>query len=328
MNNLGNQAVVNQLASLAHQSRLSGLNLSGSYIFSGPSAVGKKQTAMYWAQGLLCLSSRDGHPCLQCASCHQLAIGNHPNLVTLDREEDSKLVGIEPTRDFISHLNRSVDSDSYCFGLINEASLLNEASANALLKTLEEPSRRAIIVLLADNLEALPKTVVSRSQVFRLRPASSKVLSEYLLEKSFERSAIHEAVAISGGRPALALDWLNNDKLRQSQLARLDYLLQIADQPLSDRLSALDKLKYGADSQSATETIDSWKIIARDWLLVSAQADDLVVYRRGLDSYNALVSRLGRQRILNFNRALVEADWQLKANVSPKAVLENLVINL
>jgi len=249
-------------------------------------------------------------------------------LVTLDREEDSKLVGIEPTRDFISHLNRSVDSDSYCFGLINEASLLNEASANALLKTLEEPSRRAIIVLLADNLEALPKTVVSRSQVFRLRPASSKVLSEYLLEKSFERSAIHEAVAISGGRPALALDWLNNDKLRQSQLARLDYLLQIADQPLSDRLSALDKLKYGADSESATETIDSWKIIARDWLLVSAQADDLVVYRRGLDSYNALVSRLGRQRILNFNRALVEADWQLKANVSPKAVLENLVINL
>src|SRR5690606_22718152 len=137
--------------------------LAQTYVFIGPEELGKSTVALAFAKNL------QGE-----------MEGFNSDLHILNREADKKNISIDQVRDFIKILNLSSFSGSYKIGLIKEADLLSEEAKSALLKTLEEPKEKVIIILLVSNEENLPATILSRSQKIYFNPVSASVIYDYL----------------------------------------------------------------------------------------------------------------------------------------------------
>ncbi|MCX6800521.1 MAG: AAA family ATPase, partial [Candidatus Falkowbacteria bacterium] len=149
------------------------------YIFSGISNVGKTKTATHFAKSLLCLQEPQEVPCDQCLSCLNITRerNNHSDLYYLKREDDKKNISIEQVRDFIHKISLSSFQNGFKIGIIKNAHYLNINGHNALLKTLEEPNKKVVIILTTSNIDQIPNTVLSRSQVLRFRPVDQNLIN-------------------------------------------------------------------------------------------------------------------------------------------------------
>lgn len=140
-------------------------------LFYGKKGCGKEAFAQQFLAWVLCLNREQSNaPCGECGSCLWLKSDTHPNYVYVSTDEDNKKqnakIKIDKIRDLQPFVQQTVDG--WRVILIEPAEALNIASANALLKTLEEPGERVLIVLLADHYLKLPATIRSRLQHFAL----------------------------------------------------------------------------------------------------------------------------------------------------------------
>ncbi len=130
---------------------------------------GGEWLALWTAQLVLCLQ-RDKAPCGVCVSCKRVVAGEHPDFLALRPVEDSKQIRIEQVRELGQELALTSHQGGYKVGLLSPADVLNRFAANALLKTLEEPPQRTLLILVATQPSRLPATLLSRCQRIRVRP--------------------------------------------------------------------------------------------------------------------------------------------------------------
>lgn len=158
-------------------------------LFVGPPGVGKQTFALRFCQSLMCQNTTEenSEPCGECASCRQIVSSNHPDLHQIRLPDGKHELPIDlfigpPERrgkEGLCHdLSLSPAASDYRVGLINDALALNEASANSLLKTLEEPPSYAIIILLCDDIEQILPTIRSRCQTIWFLPLENQAIAE------------------------------------------------------------------------------------------------------------------------------------------------------
>lgn len=146
-------------------------------LLRGPAGVGKAALAEWVARLVLC-DVRDRAPCGTCASCQLLAVGNHPDLLRAGLEEDAKQVKIEAVRALAVSLATKSYRQGYKVAIVAPADRMSPGAANALLKTLEEPSADTLLLLVADQVDRLPATIASRCQQLRIpRPDRASALA-------------------------------------------------------------------------------------------------------------------------------------------------------
>jgi DNA polymerase-3 subunit delta' len=175
-------------AILGHASQLERLRqsakggrLAHAYAFVGPSGIGKRRFAFELARCLLCekRSDADFEACGECASCQQVAAGTHPDLLTVGLIDGKRELVI---RQFIGE-KETRGKEGLCYdvslkpmsgrrrvAIIDDAEALNDESANALLKTLEEPPPDSVLILVATSGDLLLPTIRSRCQVIAFQP--------------------------------------------------------------------------------------------------------------------------------------------------------------
>jgi DNA polymerase-3 subunit delta' len=122
-----------------------------------------------WAAALVLCERREAAPCGQCAACRRVAAQAHPDVSWLRPQEDSRQIRIEQVRELSADLALTSHGGGYKVGIISPADALNRFAANALLKTLEEPPPRTLLILVASEPSRLPPTVLSRCQRLRIR---------------------------------------------------------------------------------------------------------------------------------------------------------------
>ena len=122
-----------------------------------------------WAARLVLCHNPERAPCGGCPGCARAAALQHPDLMLVRPLEDSRQIRIEQVRELSAELALTSHGGGYKVGLITPADALNRFAANALLKTLEEPPPRTLLVLVATQPSRLPPTVISRCQRLRLR---------------------------------------------------------------------------------------------------------------------------------------------------------------
>ena len=128
-----------------------------------------------WAAQLVLCEKSAAAPCGACTACRRVQALQHPDLTWVRPLEDSRQIRIEQVRDLSAELALTSHGGGYKLGVITPADALNRFAANALLKTLEEPPARTLLVLVATQPSRLPPTVVSRCQRLRVRaPARSE----------------------------------------------------------------------------------------------------------------------------------------------------------
>ena len=125
-------------------------------LIAGPEGLGKAAFARRLSASLACNQIDDhGDACGCCASCRQTAAGSHPDQKSVVPEEPGKMIRIDTIRELTAKSVLSAQEGGYRVYLIEPAEAMNRAAANALLKTLEEPSPRTVLILVTSHPDRL-----------------------------------------------------------------------------------------------------------------------------------------------------------------------------
>jgi len=166
------------------------------YLFVGPSNVGKATIARQFAARIVAGEDED--------ALRRALVGNHPDLVVVAPEGRTSIT-VDQARGIVASAVRTpLEADAKVF-LLEEASLLNDEAANALLKTIEEPNARTKFILVTDSEEDLPATVASRCRTVVFGRVREEEVVSGLEGLGIARADAEQAARISGGRPGLAL---------------------------------------------------------------------------------------------------------------------------
>jgi DNA polymerase III subunit delta' len=310
-------------------------NISGSYIFAGPADLGKATAANFFAQSLVCeLGKRDGRPCGQCTACVQADRGIHGDIYLIKKDDDKKNISIEQVRDFIKNLGMSSFLNSYKIGIIKEAEKLSQGAVNGLLKTLEEPKDKVVIIMTTSELETLPKTILSRSQILRFKAVSSDTIYDDLIENyKASRSQAKNFSRLAAGRPALALKFLEDNEYYESYKNSVSAFMSLLSLDINKSFSAIENIlgkeAHGQEAvKIATAVLDIWQNLARDLMLIDLNLAELVQHQAFEPELAAAKGRLNLRSLLGLLNVLKQAKEYLAANVSPKLALENVAVNI
>lgn len=192
--------------------------LASTYLFVGPRGTGKHTFALKLAQSLLCAnrSNEALHACGTCPDCIQVDAKNHPDLILVAKPVDKAFIPVETFIGDREHrrqqgLCHDIGLKPFRGGrkiaIIDDADFLNQEGANCLLKTLEEPPPRSLLILIGTSEQQQLSTIVSRSQVVRFNSLSVEQVEEILRAKDDLETSIplDELAAASGGSVELAL---------------------------------------------------------------------------------------------------------------------------
>ncbi|PIR94699.1 hypothetical protein COT95_02770 [Candidatus Falkowbacteria bacterium CG10_big_fil_rev_8_21_14_0_10_37_6] len=300
------------------------------YIFSGARDLGKSTIAKYFANSLLCenFSKRQRDlPCMVCASCRQAQKNIHSDIIWLDKENGKKNISVEQVRDFIRVMSMGTFFGKYKIGIVKSADDLSSEAANALLKTLEEPKGDKVIILLANFMENLPMTILSRAQVLNFLPVGAGDIYDYLLQE--HQTGRDQAKTLSRfclGRPALAVKFLQDNDFLQNKLKIVALLSKIMSAPIYKRFLLIEDVLKCADKDEdnrdyAEEVLYLWQLVARDLILNGINAHSLSVADGYVEKkeFSADINKL-----LSIHKHIEKGKKYLAANVLPKLVLENI----
>jgi len=309
--------------SFLEKSILSG-KLVQSYIFSGPKDLGKTSLALSFARNLWNFDRETKTENNDFSSLNT-------DLNILEKEVDKKQIGVEQVREFIKKLGLSSFHNSYKIGIIKDAELLSLGAQNALLKTLEEPREKVIIVLITENVEFLTTTISSRAQVLYFYPISTAAVYDYLLASSeINRSLAKEIAAAAMGRPLQALHWLEEPEEYREQTELVEKLFNFINLDLGGRLSLVESLTKAKDfsPEKAGICLHIWEGLWHDALLISLGHEDHLRYPNFRDAWQKYFQEHANgnesyQAFINLKQLQKSGEY-LRGFVSPKSILESL----
>ncbi len=294
--------------------------LNHAYLLEGPEGVGRVTLARALAARYLCHSPRDNDACGGCKSCVMLKGGSHPDYLELPREDND--LGIRhfvdrsggdapehtPVLDFM-RLRPMLQAGKVC--VIPDAERMNDASANAFLKTLEEPPENSLIILTTSARDRVLGTIVSRCRRVGLAPLAEFELGAALVElKGIEPSQARLLAALSEGSLGIALQ-MNDGEMVENWNWLSDWLER--------EKTPVNMVRFAEEINNRLSVSKN----ARDRRVLAGRYFNLMALyvRRALRG--GLSPRAGYRALLT----LWQAGEELSANVRPELVVYNTVLD-
>lgn len=166
------------------------------YLFLGPGSVGKAAVARRFAALLLCGDDADGR--------RRVLADLHPDLIVVEPDGRTGM-GVDRARETVARAVLTPVEAAHKVFLIEDAGSMSDEAANALLKTLEEPTASTIFILIAETEHDLPATVASRSRTVLFGRVSEEEIVTALVATGVPTDQAHRVAVAAGGRPGLAL---------------------------------------------------------------------------------------------------------------------------
>lgn len=300
------------------EARASG-RLPHAVLLSGPAGVGKSQFARRLGQALVCPTPDDaGDACGVCKACHQAVAGSHPDLHRVAPEEPGKPIKIDAIRALTAKSVLSAEQGGHRVITIDPADAMNRAAANALLKTLEEPGSRTVLVLVSSHGDRLPATIRSRCQAvsFPIPPAAQA--RDWLAAQGCS-AELDALLALSGGAPLRAVQadeqaWLGTDA---SLIAELGTLKHRESNPL--------KVVEEWQNRPLHLVFEGLKRCVADLVRLAGNPGIVAVYHPGARSdLQSLGQGIDLRKLFLFNDELLQLERDSINNLNPQMMLEHL----
>ena len=309
---IGHQQIIKQL-----QHAVDIDHIAGAYLFAGMSNVGKETVALYFSKSINCLDLVH-RPCDNCLACHKINTGNHPDFQIV--RPDGKQIKIDQIRQLQRQVVFQPIEGRRKLYIITEADRMNLEAANCLLKTLEEPPAKSVLILLTSHLDALLPTIRSRCQIISFQPLPVTELVEVLTDR-FDVAVDHASsiATLSQGAVGKAFA-LIEDK----GLTVMDQIPEVVT--TTDRLSAFRIAEQLGEDLTQLDQLVTWY---RDLLLVRQSTSfDLLTHRNYLESLQQIAGRYSRIHLQSAIKAIFETKRLIERNVNVTLALEVLVFKL
>ncbi|NOQ64754.1 MAG: DNA polymerase III subunit delta' [Methyloprofundus sp.] len=289
-------------------------------IINGVQGLGKELLALNYAQYLLCLNRQDNTACDQCDACKLFQAHTHPDFIVLEPEEAGKAIGVGLVRQLLTKLTLTPQYSAYRVVLINPADAMNINSANAFLKCLEEPPERTVMLLLTEQMQQLPATIMSRCQKLMLHSPDANIAKQWLQEQGVTNDQ-QLLLNLTQGAPLQALAYAQNDVLKlrkqcfeewQNILSRHACPVSLAEQWL--KLSAAQLLVWLI---SWTEDIIKCQFSAETGFLSN---EDFAKH------LHVLAKQLNLKQLFEFYRLLLQNQYRFQTPLNKQLLLEELLI--
>lgn len=295
------------------------------YLLHGPIGIGKRALAERLMASLLCQRPEGLEACGHCKSCLLLAAGSHPDNYVLEPEEADKAIKVDQVRDLVSFVVQTAQMGGRKVVLIEPVESMNINAANALLKSLEEPSGNTVLLLVSHQPSRLLPTVKSRC-VQQACPLPSEEMSLIWLAKALpecSESERFELLTLAAGSPLAAVS-LQAQGVREQRAQVVDGVKKLLKQ-----------------QQSPTQLAEGWKdiplLLLFDWfcdwshLILRYQLTE-DEQGLGLEDMRKVVQYLAQKSAQG--RVLEIQDWILaqrqkvmsKANLNRVLLLEALLV--
>ena len=341
---VGNERVKTLLRRILEAGRL-----PGAMLFTGEEGVGKKLFALEIARALNCRAPHGVEGCGRCPSCVRIAKFNYPQsaesedwkgIIWTDHPDVGMVVA--PKRlllvDQMRHIEREANFRPYegkaRMFLIEDADKLNDSSANALLKVLEEPPDTSHIVLLTSRPAMLLPTIRSRCQMIRFSPLRPQEIEKHLVENKLAVPAdAHSRAKLARGSLGRAVEQDFDEYISQRE-AMLRVLKSLAaGDAAGDYRSQL--LKSAEDLNSASikdeyeARLDILETLIRDaWMLALGAPTEIVVNEDLLGQLKQIAKSLDSVRPARWISQIEEMREQLVVNINRKASTDALFLTM
>ena len=310
-------------------------------LISGQRGIGKFDLARSFAEALLCEQPTPvDTACGECQACNWLAQGNHPDFRLLQpdamaedesaeadeggKKKASQQITIAQVRALDDFLHVGTHRHGLRVILIHPAEAMNRATANALLKSLEEPISSTLFLLVTNEVDRLLPTIRSRCQAVSIPVPSSDLAAAWLRAAGVDDA--ERWLPLAGGSPLLAAELAS-----AGSRTVLDALTaQFARGPavdVIDAVAALDKVLKGEKGAAPLKRLIEW---AQKWLhdLTLAAAGLPVRYFVGeRQAIERLAQRADLEKLLAFNRKALQYKAQSEQPVNSRLFLEDFFLN-
>ena len=181
--------------------------LSHALLITGSPGQGGEWLAYWLAASFYCqATSSSSRPCGECRSCQRVIADEQPDCLVLRPIEDSKEIRVDQVRELTAELALTAHGAGRKVAIISPAEKLNRSAANALLKTLEEPTRGAVLILVSGEANRLPPTVQSRCTRVRIAAPTEDSLVQWLRSQRDNSIDWGRVLAVIGANPLVALE--------------------------------------------------------------------------------------------------------------------------
>lgn len=268
--------------------------LSHSYLIEGEEGLGKMNMAKFISASLLCNQRVLNEACSSCNSCKKVNNNNHPDVKVID----SKTVKIDDIRGAIKEVYKKPYEGNKKVLIINNFETATIESQNAILKTLEEPPKTAVLILLAKNTMFILDTIKSRCQRLKMFRVDTLIIKNYLLDKGINEKISNFASMYSEGN------------LKVAEKAFSKEFLDLRERILRISLDVFKGTKYNAIKYS--EEINKYKDNIEDvFNILTSIYRDIIMLKVG-----------NTNRIINSDKSelLIEESYKLSYNKLEKAI--------
>lgn len=310
------------------------------WLFAGPEGVGKELTAIGFAQALTC-PERPNEGCGECASCGRITRRNHPDVQWLMPEDEQVARGFAGRSDFTGVPSREIKveqiralQERLAFralegerkvAIIASAHLMNKQAQNALLKTLEEPPRGTVLVLIASSPDSLEATIRSRCTRAHFGPLPEAFIAERLeQERKLDPQSALLAAVLGAGSLSRAM------QVDTKALAKRREIVESFEQlSFSDAGALLGFAEsFGSSREDAETTLQILALWTRD--VAVARVGGTALANRDLEAQvRTAAARVGDVQLQHRHRWIGETLTAIAdRNGSPRLQMERMLIEI
>ena len=307
--------------------------LPNSLLLKGSEGIGKLDLALNFAKTILCNApSSSGFACDSCSSCHWFSMETHPDFRfiqpdSLTSTEDapekeggkkaSREVSIDQIRALSSFINLSAHGGDYRVVLIHPAESMNNNAANALLKTLEEPTDKLLFILVTHKPQQLLPTILSRSLSMAVPNPAPEISTSWLkLQGVVDPQAV---LALSGFAPLAALQQAGESE--DSDNRKL--ILNAIKQPDGFDALALAEQLQRSSPVLLIHLLQQWSFDLCSFKL----AGTIRYYPEQADSITKFSKNIAIHTLLRYSKELQVAKREALHPLNPKLLFESLLLS-
>jgi len=320
---LGHTWAVNLL-----KNHLSNNQLRHAYLFTGSQGVGRRTLALRFIKAINCSQPKTpGYPCHVCRACKLIDKVQHPDLSVIQADTVGGTLKVNQIRELQHILSLTPYEANYRVALILRFEEANPNAANALLKTLEEPESRVILILTAQDSESLLPTIVSRCEVLRLRPHPLEILSRGLQDhfgSNPDDANLH--AHISEGRPGRALRLLQNPGMMEKRQTCLEDLVRLIPAGILERFDFVEILVK--DKELLNFLLQVWSSFWRDIYLTLSGSSVQITNIDWKNEIESVGKNISFPDAVAMVKLIQETSHLLIRNVNPRLTLEVLMLEM